>query len=295
MDTEETLLCKNARVQLVVDLSKVFYFRPDRVRSVAEIHLIPGPNDDYRRLKIYDEREGSILIARKQANIRKAEKESKAYIDQTKIDAAKAEISEAWPEYLNSNASIHLSFEITGKDQQTDVLILRDAENVNEDGLLTATGFDTDQFSHFTTKATHNKTAKSWMRPVMIRDVEDDKLRHFLLVTVTRKETPITIFYREIKDNKSMMIDYKLDHERRAWQYDGIITSKVQLEGEPDETVDEEPAVAEPVTIEIAETPHKNGKVEAECPDCETVVRIAPRMLGKTKCKTCQTVLVAKT
>lgn len=294
MNAEEMVLCKNARVRLTVDLSKVFYFRPDRGKSAAEIHLTPSANDDSHRLKIYDEREGSILVARKQANIRRAERDSE-FRDLKKIDTAKAEISEAWPGCLNSNASIYLGFETTGKNQQMDVLILRDAEKVKEDGLLTATGFDTNQFSHFTTRAKHSKTAESWMRQVMIRDEKDDEIRHFLLVTVTGEDTPITIFYREIEDSKLTLIDYKLDHERRAWQYDGIITSKIQLEGEPaaEQFLPDPPAIIE-VPIE---TTHKNGKVEAQCPECGKIMHVAKERLelGKAQCSKCKVPLIAST
>lgn len=293
MNAEEMVLCKNARVRLTVDLSKVFYFRPDRGKSAAEIHLTPSANDDPHRLKIYDEREGSILVARKQANIRKAEKESKAFIDQTKIDTAKAEINEIWPERLNSNAAILLGFETIGKDQQMPILILRDAEEIEADGLLTATAFDKDEFSSFSTRAKYNPTHENWVRMIMVQN-ENEKTAHFLLVTVTNKEAPITIFYREIKDEKWLATDYKLDHEKNAWQYSGIVESKVHLEGEPaaEKMLPDPPAIIE-VPIE---TPHKNGKVEAQCPDCDAaVVRINPKMLGKTKCKSCQTLLVAKT
>lgn len=311
MNTEETLVCKNARVQLEVDLSKVFYFRPDRgqtVKPAAEIHLTPCLKDDSRRLKIYDERQYSVFIARSQANIRKAERESKAFLDQLKIDTAKTTMNIAWPGYLNSNAAIFVAYEEINRDQQMPILILRDAEEVEEDGFLTATELDIDKFSNFSIRATHNKY-DSWLRQIM---VDDGEIKHFLLVTVTSQDAPVRIFYRKIEDEKLTSIDYVLNQRRNAWRYNAVIESKIQLEGEPNEAVElpvdavaelPEELVAEqflpdpPATIEIAETPHKNGKIEAECPECDNaaVVRISSKMLGKSKCHVCKTVLVAKT
>lgn len=220
------VLAENAKVQLGdVPVETLFHFRPRKGEPGHEatiIRLVAKTGSPYA-LKIIDEREDSVFISRTWANIRTAEITAKKLLDQKKVETAKKEASDLWPEYFGYNASVCL-----GYDQGRQVLVLRDAEDVEIDGLLKATPLVKDTFSSFTVR----QSGKSWMRDVLHLDSET-KTSYFLLVTITSKQSPIVVFHREIKDGIATMTDYLLADERRIVQRTARVEEEVWIEGEP--------------------------------------------------------------
>jgi len=234
------VLARNARVQLEVPAETLSYFRPRRGETgneAAIIRLMAMTSSPYFA-KIIDEREDSAFIAHGLANIRTAEKAAKSLLDQAKVDAAKTEANEVWPEFLGLNASVLLAFEKTAKGQRP-VLVFRDPEEVEEDGFLSAIAFDKDQFSSFAVRESND----SWIRNVVDREKD---VNHFLLVTVTSRQSPIVIFHREIKDGLLTATDILLSDERRIIRRIARVEEEVWLEGEPNDIAEKVEPEKEP-------------------------------------------------
>lgn len=254
------ILARNARVQLNVPTETLSYFRPRRgdVGNEAAIIRLTAVEGSQYFAKIIDEREDSAYIARGLANIRLVEKAAQSLLDQTKVKAAKAEASEAWPEFLGLNASILLAFEETTKGRSHPVLVLRDPEEVEEDGFLSTITFDKDQFSSFTVRESNG----SWIRSVVARE-EEENINHFLLITVTDRQSPIVIFHREIKDGLLTATDILLADERRIIRRVAKVEQEVWLEGGPNDDISVE------VTAEEVE-PEKKPEPEPAPPKKKT-------------------------
>lgn len=301
MDKELKVLVRNAKVQLEVEVDDLHHFRPRRGEDGNEcaiIQLSPTEKGPYFA-KIYDEREDSVIISRGMANIRTAEKVARTLLDKDKVKKAKDEAHDSWPEFLALNASVYLDYEETNSGRKQPVLILRDPEGSEEDGLLTAIAFDKGPNSSFAIRDSRD----SWLRMVLDRNKEE-RDSHFLLVTVTSKESPIVVFHRSIDENYLVATDYILGNTRRIVRRQATIIKEIWLEGEPSPEVIasvEEEVLEEPIEVEkisgeeeaTTATPQvgHNGKTAVECPECGTNSRIGSKKVGTTKCKTCDEVL----
>lgn len=289
---EVQLLAGNARVELEVEVESLHHFRPRKGESSPEatvIQLSPVERGPYFA-KILDEREDSVLISRGVANIRTAEKRVKSLLDQKKVEQAKTEARENWPEFFGLNASVLLDYEEVSSGRRHPVLILRDPENSENEGLLTAISFDKDYSSSFAVR----QSRTSWLRMVLAREGD---INHFLLLTLTSKESPITIFHRKIDGDVLVATDYLLADSRRIIRREATITKEEWLEGEPlpeavasfEEETLEEPAEEQPPTPVVG----KNGKVQVDCPECEKKVRVGAKKLatGQARCPKCKKII----
>lgn len=295
----------NAKIQLEVKIEDVSHFRPrkgERDAECAIIRLSPTGHGPFFA-KIFDEREDSVFISRGMANIRTAEKAAKTLLDQKKVEQAKAEAHESWPDYFGLNASVYLDFEEAVPGHRIPILVLRDPDESKTAGLLTTVLFDKDHSSSFAVRQSRD----SWLRMVLARDKEEENTNHFLLLTVTSKESPIAIFHRLIDGKKLVATDYLLTDERRIIRREATITKEEWLEGEP---LPEAPASFEEEALEEPEeepspdqmvdkskqidlTVGKNGKVETYCPKCDKIRRIGAKKLekGQARCPKCNTLL----
>jgi len=228
---EPRQLARNAKVILEVTVESIRHFRPKRGEKDPEsaiITLSPTGEGPYFA-KIYDERKNSTFISRALANLRTAEKTAKKYLDQDKVDKAKSEAHDGWPEFFGRNASIFLDYEESNTPgRKAPVLILRDPEESEEEGLLTAVTFDKCPGDVFAIRNLHD----SWLRMVLDRD-KVDGTSHFLLLTVTSERSPVNIFHRTIDGKKLVATDYILTSKRRIVRREAEIIEEEWLEGEP--------------------------------------------------------------
>lgn len=297
MNSDLQLLARNAKIQLDAGIETLHHFRPRRGEEGNEAAIIrlSAIIGSYYAAKVFDEREDSVLISRGLAGIRTAEKAAKDYMDHQKVDEAIREAKKAWPEYLELNASISLAYETT-KKRRHPVLVLRDPEEVEPDGLLTAIVFDKDIFSSFGTREAYG----SWARTVLDYDSKEN-VNHFLLLTVTSNESPIVVFYREIKEGRLVATDYLLANERRIIRRTAQIETEEWLEGEPlpdtvvsfEEEIPEEPIESSEPTTQAEHTVGANGKVQVECLVCEQTVRVGVKKLekGQARCPKCKNLI----
>src|SRR3990167_6776297 len=122
------LLARNVVVKLKTDVVNLGYFRPQRGQGGhqgAVIRLYPC-EDAPHFLKIFDQRPDSVEIARGWSNLVAAEKKVKHVLDQEKVEVAKAEAREGWPEYFGLNASVYLDHEEAASGRHYPVIILRE-------------------------------------------------------------------------------------------------------------------------------------------------------------------------
>jgi hypothetical protein len=230
-NSEPRQLAQNVKVVLEVEVESVRHFRPQRGKKDPEcaiIQLSPTSKGPYFA-KIYDERKDSTFISRGLANIRTAEKAAKSLLDQEKVKQAKDEAHEGWPEFFSRNASIWLDYEEVNPGRKQSVLILRDPEESEEEGLLTAVTFDKGSGASFAIRNLHDS---SWLRTVLVRD-KDGETSHFLILTVTSNKSPINIFHRVIDGKKLTATDYILSDTRRIVRREAKIIKEEWLEGEP--------------------------------------------------------------
>lgn len=231
MTNEPRQIAQNVKVVLEVPVETIRHFRPQRGKTDPEcaIILLSPTGEDPYFAKIYDERVNSTLISRGLANLRTAEKTAKKYLDQNKVDKARSEARDGWPEFFGHNASVWLDYEEANTPgRKTPVLILRDPEESEEEGLLTAVTFDKCPGDVFAIRNLQD----SWMRMVLFRD-KGDGTCHFLIVTVTSERSPVNIFHRTIDDKKLIATDYILTNKRRIVRREANITNEEWLEGEP--------------------------------------------------------------
>ena len=229
---EERVLAKNVKVELKVPVEDVWHFRPRRGedgRECATIELSPTSKGGPYTARIYDEREDSVFISRGMANIRTAEKAAKSLLNQEKVGKAKTEAHTNWDEYFALNASVHLDYEEASPGRKQPVLVLRDPEESEEEGLLTTITFDKGPGASFSIR----NPGDGWCRIVIARGKKDEQINHFLLLTVTSKESPINIFHRIIDHEKLVATDYILTDRRRIVRREATITKEEWLEGEP--------------------------------------------------------------
>lgn len=301
---EPRQIARNVKVVLEVPVETVRHFRPQRGKTDPEcaVILLSTSGEGPYFAKIYDERENSTLISRGMANIKTAEKAAKSLLDQDKVKQAKDEAREGWPEYFGLNASIFLDYEeASTSGRKVPVLILRDPEESEEEGLLTAVKFDKCPGDVFAIRNLND----SWIRMVLNRD-KGDGTSHFLILTVTSERSPVNIFHRTIDGANLIATDYILTDKRRIVRREAKITKEKWLEGEPlpeviasfeeeapDEHSEEEsviPLAANPVkpTPVTPAAAKKNGNRVIVCGQCdkENTVKKTAKTAHCTKCKT---------
>lgn len=252
-----TMLAKNATIQLgEVPIKNVSHFRPRKGEdgcAAAIIRLRAREGSPYA-VMVFDEREDSVNIASAMANILNLERNGADLLDKEAVRKARQEAHDYWPRYLGFNASVHLGYD----NNRRPVLVLRDPEDVEVDGLLKTTPLTKEVFSSFTVR----QSGKSWMREVMHFD-EENKVNYFLLVTLTNEKNKIVVFHREIRDGVATMTDYIIDNERRVVQRIADVREEVWLEGEPNQKVAIE---SENKPEEIVETPPTDLDINLEKP-----------------------------